>query len=67
MPTTPGREYFLFPWISALVKDKVAIDSISGGNVKLCAMEFIVIICSQEVNATTEKKFEISRLKDLNS
>lgn len=47
MPTTLGREYFLFLWISALVKDKATIHRISGGNVKLYAMEFIVIIYSQ--------------------
>lgn len=66
MPTALGREYRLFLWISALVKDKVLIHRISGRNVNLYAMEFIVMICSQEMNATIKKKFEISGLKDPN-
>lgn len=66
MPTALGREYCQFLWISAIVNDKAAIHRISGRNVKLYAMEFIVMICSQEMNATIEKKFEIFRLENPN-
>lgn len=66
MPTTLGREYCLFLWISTLVKDKETIHRISGGNINLYAVECIVMMCSQEMNATIERKFETSRLKDPN-